>query len=419
MVVHGCDMLEGAMLPRLRASLDFMPSPIEERPGLLLRDPFRYSEATLIVPPELIPCLGFFDGEKSALDLREYLVRLTGELDVGGLQNHLESALSQAGFLDDEQFARQKEETERAFREAPEREPVHAGGGYPDNPLELKATLSEYLSGEPDDPAPPSSPVAAPILAIAAPHVSPFGGIAAYRSAYRCLQPEDGQRTLIVLGTSHYGEPGRMGLTRKPFVTPFGKTQTDLPLVDEILRESGHGAVMEDYCHAVEHSIEFQVVFLQHLFGPSIRVVPILCGSFARSVYEGGLPEDEDGVRRALSALGNIAAREGNRLLWVLGVDMAHMGERYGDSFEAREHRGEMEEVARRDHARIERMEQGDARGFWDLVRENQDDLKWCGSAPIYSFLRAVPGARGTLQKYQQWNIDPGSVVSFAGLSFR
>ena len=36
---------------------------------------------------------------------------------------------------------------------------------------------------------------------------------------------------------------------------------------------------MEDYCHAVEHSIEFLVVFLQHLFGSDIRILPVLCGS--------------------------------------------------------------------------------------------------------------------------------------------
>jgi hypothetical protein len=102
---------------------------------------------------------------------------------------------------------------------------------------------------------------------------------------------------------------------------------------------------------------------------------------------------------------------------------MAHMGRRYGDPFEAAADRGEMEEVARRDRLRIERMEHGDAAGFWEQVRENQlhgnDDLKWCGASPIYTFLRAMPGIQGSLLHYQQWNIDPQSVVSFAGMSFR
>ena len=77
-----------------------------------------------------------------------------------------------------------------------------------------------------------------------------------------------------------------------------------------------------------------------------------------------------------------------------------------------------MAEVAKRDAVRIERVTQGDAAGFWERVQENRDDLKWCGSSPIYSFLRVAPEARGTLRRYEQWNIDPRSVVSFAGISF-
>jgi hypothetical protein len=309
-----------------------------------------------------------------------------------------------------------KAAAERAFAEAPVREPVHAGSGYPAEAAQLTQTFAEYL--------PSTSSNAKSPLAIAAPHVSPFGGVDAYRAAYQSLRPPNAsklhaeERTFVILGTSHYGEPDRLGLTRKPFVTPFGEAVTDTALVDRLAAAAGDGAFMEDYCHAVEHSIEFQVVFLQYLFGSGIRIVPILCGSYARSIYQGGLPEDNESVRRSLGALGELAAKEGNRLTWVLGVDMAHMGRRYGDAFEAKAGHNEMEDVAHRDSARIDRMAQGDARGFWDLVQENRDDLKWCGSSPIYSFMKAVPQARGTLLKYQQWNIDEQSVVSFAGMRF-
>ncbi len=98
---------------------------------------------------------------------------------------------------------------------------------------------------------------------------------------------------------------------------------------------------------------------------------------------------------------------------------MAHMGARYGDTFAAQAGLDEMARVAERDMLRIERVNMSDPRGFWDLVKENKDDLKWCGSAPVYTFLKAVPGAQGTLHRYQQWDIDEQSVVSFAGMSFR
>ena len=400
------------MLPSLR-SLDFMPSPVPDCPGLLIRDPYRFSDATLIVPPGLAGGLQFFDGGHSELDLREYLVRLTGSVDVGSLVQHLVETLSDAGFLEDENFARRKRQAERIFAEAGRREPVHAGSGYPAEAPDLRQTLTEYLDGAVRAAKPGR------VAAIAAPHVSPFGGVEAYRAAYSALSPEDASRTFVVLGTSHYGRPESLGLTRKPFSTPLGETSTDIAIVDFLEKEAGEGALMEDYCHAIEHSIEFQVIFLQHLFGPGIRVVPILCGSYTRSLYEGGMPEASEPVRRAIAALGELAAREGERLLWVLGVDMAHMGRRYGDRFDARAGQGEMEQVERRDRARIERMEQADAQGFWEQVTENRDDLKWCGAAPIYTFLRAAPGARGSLLHYQQWNIDEGSVVSFAGMAFQ
>jgi predicted class III extradiol MEMO1 family dioxygenase len=102
----------------------------------------------------------------------------------------------------------------------------------------------------------------------------------------------------------------------------------------------------------------------------------------------------------------------------VLGVDMAHMGARYGDRFHAIANEGRMSEVTARDTGRIERIQESDADGFWELVRENRDDLKWCGSSPFYTFLKSVPKARGELLRYEQWNIDEKSVVSFAGMAF-
>jgi AmmeMemoRadiSam system protein B len=376
----------------------------------MIRDPFHYSSAVLIIPPALVPCLEFFDGKRSELDLREFLVRLTGDLEIGELQKHLTESLSGAGFLEDENFAARRQNAHRVFEEAPVREAAHAGSGYPDEADALGEAIRGYMNGE----APAAN---GRVIAIAAPHVSPFGGVEAYRAAYSALSAEDAGRTFLILGTSHYGAPDRIGLTRKPFRTPFGETQPEAAIVDRLARELGDSAVMEDYCHAVEHSIEFQVIFLQHLFGPSIRVAPVLCGAFS-SVYRGGFPEDADAVNRIFGALGELAAREGDRLLWVLGVDMAHIGRRYGDAVDARAGRGEMERVEQRDRDRIAQIAAGDARGFWERVRENQDDLKWCGSAPIYTFLKAAPGVRGTLRRYQQWNIDEHSVVSFAGMSF-
>lgn len=391
-------------------NLDFMPSPVEDRPGLLIRDPFQYSDATLIVPPPLVPVLEFYDGERQEADLRAALFELTGDLQSGEIMTHLTDTLRSAGFLEDEVYQTMRADREREFAESPHREPAHAGAAYPDEAGLLRQMMDQVLEGE---HAPAQN-----LVGIASPHVSPEGGWQSYRAAYAGLGKEYADRTFVILGTSHYGQPERFGMTRKRWLTPWGEAQPDLELISELEQKSGGGVKMEDYCIAIEHSIEFQVIFLQHLFGPSIKVLPILCGAFARSLYQGGMPEEDEGVKRFLGTLGEIGAREGRKLFWVLGVDMAHMGIRYGDPLAALAEEGEMSVVAARDRARIDRISAGDAPGFWELVRDRQDDLKWCGSSPFYSFLRAMPGARGTLQRYEQWNIDPRSVVSFAGMRF-
>jgi AmmeMemoRadiSam system protein B len=389
-----------------------MPSPSPDHPGLFMRDPYRFSDAMLIIPPALIECLQCFDGRQTDLDLRAVLVRLTGDLDVSEIEQNLVQTLSQAGFLEDETFARMQDDRRREFAEQSIREPAHAGGAYPAETDPLRQTLARYMDG--------GSAAAAngSLFAIAAPHVSPEGGSQSYAAAYKLLRPEHRDRTFVILATSHYGEPEKFGLTRKGFRTPLGDAQPDVGLVDWLAERGGDAVEMEDFCHSFEHTAELQVIFLQHALGPNVRILPILCGPFAHSLVNGGMPEDDDGVRRFFDALAELREREGERLFWVLGVDMAHMGARYHDQFAAAAGQGLMTQVQARDKARIDSINRGDAAGFWEQVRPNRDDLKWCGSSPFYTFLKAAPNARGELLRYEQWNIDDRSVVSFAGMAF-
>jgi AmmeMemoRadiSam system protein B len=396
----------GRLAP-LRRDLDFLPSPLAERPGLLIRDPCGFAEGLVVIPPPLLPMLRFFDGGHTRGDL---VAALQGapEAEAHALVEHVERTLADGGFLEDDTYARRRAERIRAFRAAPVRAAVHAGGAYPQEREELDRLLRGWMDGADGHEG--------EVVGIAAPHVSPEGGYRSYASAYARLGPRARGRTFVVLGTSHYGEPHRFALTRKPYLTPYGPASVDVGLVDA-LEAAAPGAVLaEDYTHAVEHSAEFQVVFLQHLFGADLRVVPILCGPFRT---DGGYPEDDPHVEGFLRALSDIA-RLRSDVVFVLGVDMAHVGRRYGDEHAVRAHDGHMTDVAALDRARIDRLLEGDAHGFWDLVKEGGEDrIKWCGSSALYTFASALPAARGELLQYEQWNIDDQSVVTFGGLAFR
>jgi AmmeMemoRadiSam system protein B len=399
------------VLPQLRFNLDFVPSNDNEKPGLYIRDPYHYSDATLLIPPPLVAALECFDGAQTTLDLRSELVRITGDIQVGDLEKHLFDTLDEAGFLDNDRYREMKAKREAEFVTEPVREMAFAGSAYPAKKEALASLLAARIG---------ASGGMKSTIAIAAPHASPDGGWNTYKAAYQNLPSKEDAagRTFVILGTSHYGAPERFGMTRKRFQTPFGEARTNIRLVDELQATAPNAIHMEDYCHAVEHSIEFQVVFLQYLYGPDVSILPILCGPYVKSIYQRGLPEDTEHVARYLDSLGNIAAREGQNLFWVLGIDMAHMGRRYGDSLRATADLGEMVAIEQRDRARIDRINAGDIKGYWSMVQDRHDDLKWCGSAPLYTFLKIMPDVRGELLDYHQWQIDPQSVVSFGALRF-
>jgi len=409
-------------LPALRRALDLIPSPEADRPGLLIRDPFRYTDTVLFVPRGWVWLLSCLDGEHTQLDVQEILTRATGSLVFSDEIAEFVDILRQQGFLETEEFERMREQRHREFRAQLERPAAHAGAAYPATADEIHRTFEAYFR-EVDVGQGPCDK----LLGVAAPHVSPEGGRNCYAETYRRLAASKAlaQRTFVVLGTSHWGAPGKFGLSHKPFVTPLGALRVDDELVDWLEQRGGPAVTPEDYCGAIEHSIEFQCVFLQYALGAELRIVPILCGPLGDSsaekaadpAHEVNAARDRD-TECFLGALAEMAENHRDRLFWVLGIDLTHLGRRYGNSFTALANQGQMLEVEEQDRRRLELVCAGDHQGFLDLVQPGKDALNWCGYSALYTFLRTVGKARGRLLRYEQWNIDPQSVVSFASLEF-
>jgi predicted class III extradiol MEMO1 family dioxygenase len=77
-----------------------------------------------------------------------------------------------------------------------------------------------------------------------------------------------------------------------------------------------------------------------------------------------------------------------------------------------------MLEVKAEDEERLRQVREGRTEEFFEMVKPDQDRLNWCGFSPLYTFLNAMPDARGEVLRYEQWNIDEQSVVSFAAMEF-
>jgi hypothetical protein len=393
--------------------LDFQPSPAPDQPGLLIRDSFHFSDTTLIVPPYLLRFLPFFDGHHSRSQLLDEIEKAASRDNALRLEAHLRDTLESAGFLQGPRFEALKQDALHAFQKAPARISSHAGAAYPASANELRQYLDSNLhphrNGHDTQPTP---------LAIAAPHISFEGGWQSYATMLSLLEHAHPESLFVVMGTSHYGAPDRLGLTAKPFETPLGSTRAEPELVAALAAACPQVVTCEDYCHAIDHSVEFHVMLLQYALRPDVRVLPILVGSYLEPMRHGGLPQDAPAFREAFRALREITASAGREVVWLLSVDMAHMGRRYGDAFAATALADEMAEVQALDRARIELLSSGDSSAFWQDVNRRDSYLKWCGSSTLYTFAQVYPEARASLLSYQQWNIDPESVVSFGTLAF-
>ena len=127
--------------------------------------------------------------------------------------------------------------------------------------------------------------------------------------------------------------------------------------MDWLAARGGAGVEMEDYCHSFEHTVELQVIFLQHMLGPGREDPAGAVRPFAHSIYEGGNPEDDDKVKRVLRGARRTARSRGRPA--VLGAGRgygAHGRALSAIGSQAVAGEGRMQEVSARDERRIERI---------------------------------------------------------------
>jgi len=76
-------------------------------------------------------------------------------------------------------------------------------------------------------------------------------------------------------------------LSGKDFETPLGVAECDRLWVEKLKAAGGNVIATNDFAHRAEHSIEFQVLFLQHILPKdSFAIVPVLCGNLQMTLSE-------------------------------------------------------------------------------------------------------------------------------------
>ena len=381
--------------PKVRNDLEFIPIQHEGRQLVLIRDHLGLVQEGKAVAPALYQILALLNGARSLRDLQWEMMRQRSGLlvDTDEIKNILVQ-LDKSFLLDSKRFRSARNEIVTRFASEPVRRCSHCGEGYPSDPVALRAQLDEILGSQ----APVSGPDGK-IRALVAPHIDLRVGYKVYSRSYSMLKYASPTK-VILMGVGHQLVDNLFSLTDKDFETPLGLVKSATGPIKR-LREEGKGAVSDnDFAHRSEHSIEFQILFLQHLLQQDITIIPILCGSFQAS-----LPEYHR----------DAYLEKAGPFLEVL-QDFSHIGPKFGHDRPAEYL--ESQSTAH-DKELLGYLSKLDKEKFWEESREVNDRFNVCGFSALAGLLEVLPPCKGKILDYQVWHEEATkSAVSFAAAVF-
>jgi hypothetical protein len=157
-------------------------------------------------------------------------------------------------------------------------------------------------------------------------------------------------RTLAIMRSGHWE-------------TPLGRISLDSQLADALL-DLNSDLEVDAEAHRLEHALEVQLPFLQHLTrSSSLGFVPIAVGT-----------SDYEQLERLGRAVAQVAGESTERVMIIASSDMNHY---------------EPDDVTRvKDGKAIDRILDRDSRGLHEVV--TRENISMCGFAPTVAMMTAV-----------------------------
>jgi hypothetical protein len=402
--------------PKLRP-LEAFPVEAQGQRLIGLRDPQGITDNMAFVPHQWGALLMLFDGQNSVRDIQTILLRHTGQLVMTDQIQQIVDQLDEALLLDSPRFHAYRESVLNHFRQMPTRPAAHAGPSYPGDADELRRYLDEFFQ-PPLGPGFPNSVVATSVAALMVPHIDLRRGGFVYAHGYKEFLENCDADLFVIFGIAHCGTENVYTLTTKDFDTPLGTVQTDAGFVQSLARRCSRDLFADEFAHKGEHSVEFQVIFLQHLLGGKrdFQIAPLLCGGFHEHVFNGTSPIENPQVAEFVNALKQTVAESGRKVAFIVSVDLSHVGPRFGDpSFSG----AFLRRAEHADQTFLNYVTQLDPQGLFQQVGEDKDAFRIDAFPAIYTLLHVMEAKEGRLIKYDQM-IDShvGSAVGFASVVF-
>lgn len=358
-----------------------------------VRDPSGLAGSILSLSEAALFLLSQFDGERTLVMMAEAFRERYGQVVEDETLLGLVDRLEQSRFLDSPGFKAHLKSLQDEYRNAPVREAVCA---------ELWTDVDEARAFMVDMiPNGNGCASSGRVVGLVAPHLDYPRGFPCYRDAYGVLVGRDCPDVVVILGTNHFGQGTSVVATTKAFQTPFGTTAVDESLLQDIERRCEHDLCADEFDHKREHSVELQVICLQHLFGADqFSIVPFMCPNPCGPT--GMKPYDGNGVDLDVfaRAVGEAVRDDGRDVLLVAGADLSHLGMQFGDSFRID---GEvLTGVESRDRKALDRLIGRDPMSFVESVAHEDNPTRVCSAGCMYVVADALSEATPELLRYHQ-----------------
>ena len=422
-------------LSRVR-HVDVIPVDHDGSRAFYVRDPLEFAPQPIVLGAAGLLVLSCLDGRHSMGQVRRILRERLPGADIDPAEIHrLLRTLSRGCFLHDQVAAERIARVSEEFARAAVRPAWHAGRSYPDDPGELAAMFDRFFVAA-GTVLPQATELAARadarcLAAVMCPHIDLRAGGAIYPPAFVALaeaarDPEPIE-LYVILGVAHHAgvEPGAgfAIATDKDYATPFGQAPTCRGVIEDWSRRAGRDVTDRQGLHRTEHSVEFPLLFLKYTEAraelPSYEVVPVLLGSIDPHLRDGNDPLQAPEVAGELRALREAIAANGKRALYLLSVDLAHIGPKFGDPEPVDDDGATGCEHA--DRALLDYAQRFDSAGFTRTLHAGGNSRNVDAISGLYSLYPLLAGAErhGSLLAYgQNRQPDTGSLVSYASMAF-
>ncbi|HKY72498.1 MAG TPA: AmmeMemoRadiSam system protein B [Nitrospira sp.] len=400
--------------PILR-NLQFSPIKEGEEQYIVLWDPSGLSKEKLVLPLNYFFIVQHFDGDHSLQEIGGLYLKRFGEFLLPSKVEQLVEDLETKLFLEGDRAEGAKSHARAAYRGAAVRPAAFAGKSYESDRGQLKKQIDGFFTSKEGPDFKPSANQGKRIKGLVVPTYDLKQAGPIYAWGYKELQEAQQPDVLVIIGTAHAGLEHLFALTDKDFETPLGVVPVDRSIVDR-LNVLVPEYFAEDIAHLSEHSIEFQLPFVQTNTGATmpITIVPILSSFSAMSLSD---PSVRASVDRFVAALREAIAASGKTVCVIAAGELAHLGMRYGDSAPPTDfsfHRS-----MQYDLEMLKFVEDLKPEEFAGYIQKEKDQRRISGFSPIYCLLRLIEAEKGQVLRYDRGITDQyNSTVTYASMAF-